>query len=66
MRTNIEIDDELIKEAFKYSPKTTKKDLINEALKRFIEESKRKDLRNLKGKISFRADYDYKKLRKGN
>lgn len=66
MRTNIVIDDKLIKEAFKYSSAKTKKDLIAEALKMFIEEHKRKDLRELRGKILFRENYDYKKLRRGD
>jgi Arc/MetJ family transcription regulator len=66
MRTNIVIDDKLIKEAFKYSSAKTKKDLIAEALKMFIEEHKRKDLSELRGKILFRENYDYKKLRRGD
>lgn len=65
MRTNIVIDDELIEKAFKYSRTKTKKDLIHEALKKFVENHSRKDLRRLKGKIHFREDYEYKTLRKG-
>ena len=34
MRTNIEIDDELMKKALKYSKLKTKKEIINEALNR--------------------------------
>lgn len=62
MRTNINLNDELVKEAFKYINIKTKKELINIALKEFIENHKRKDLRDLKGKIKFRNDYDYKNL----
>ncbi len=65
MRTNIVIDDELLKKAFRYSRAKTKKDLIHEALKEFIGERGRMDLRKLKGKIHFREEYDYKTLRKG-
>lgn len=65
MRTNIVINDRLLKEAFKYSSARTKKDLINEALEKLIEEHKRMDLRKLRGKIQFREDYDYKTLRRG-
>jgi len=64
MRTNIVLDDELVKEAFKYSQARTKKELIHEALREFVENRRRKDLRQLKGKIGFREDYDYKGLRK--
>ena len=64
MRTNIVLDDELVREAFKYSPARTKKELIHEALREYVENRRRKDLRELKGKIDFREDYDYKSLRK--
>jgi Arc/MetJ family transcription regulator len=66
MRTNIMIDDGLLKEAFKHSKAKTKKDLIKEALQKLINDHKRMDLKKLKGKIHFKADYDYKALRKGN
>ncbi len=63
MRTNIILDDELIKEAFKYSKEKTKTGLIHEALREFIKNKRRLNLADLKGKIKFREDYDYKKLR---
>jgi len=63
MRTNIVIDNDLIKEAFKYSTSRTKKDLIHEALVTFIESKKRMNLMDLKGKIRFSDTYDYKKVR---
>ncbi len=65
MRTNIVIDERLLREAFKYSSAKTKKGLIQEALKEFIEDRKRMDLRKLKGKIRFLEGYDHKALRKG-
>ena len=37
MRTNIELDDELVREARKHSPARTKRALIEEALITFIE-----------------------------
>jgi Arc/MetJ family transcription regulator len=66
MRTNIVIDEELLKKAFRYSKAKTKKDLINEALKKFVDDHSRMDLRRLRGKIHFREDYNHKTLRKGN
>lgn len=66
MRTNIVLDDEIVKTAFRYSKAKTKKELINEALKELITSRQRLDLRDLRGKIEFRSDYDYKKLRRGN
>jgi Arc/MetJ family transcription regulator len=66
MRTNIILDDETVKKAFRYSKAKTKKELINEALRELIASRQRLDLRDLRGKIEFRLDYDYKKSRRGN
>ena len=63
MRTNIVLNDKLITEAFKYSKVNTKKHLIEQALIEFINNHKRKNLKDLRGKIKFSNDYDYKKLR---
>lgn len=65
MRTNIVLDDGLLNEAFKYSKVHTKKEIINLALKEFVEHHGRKDMRELRGKIQFAQGYDYKELRKG-
>ncbi|TET51655.1 MAG: type II toxin-antitoxin system VapB family antitoxin [Actinomycetota bacterium] len=65
MRTNIVIEDNLLKEAFKYTDVSTKKDLINHVLTEFIKNQKRLDIREIQGGIKFRNNYDYKKLRKG-
>lgn len=66
MRTNVELDDDLLNKAFRYSKAKTKKSLIQEALQELIAAREKLDLRELKGKITFREDYDYKKLRRGN
>jgi Arc/MetJ family transcription regulator len=66
MRTNIVLDDELVAEAFSYAQSIhTKKALIEAALREFVRTRKMKDLRDLRGKIRFADDYDYKKLRTG-
>jgi len=64
MRTNIVLQEDLVREAFKYSKAKTKKDLIHEALKEYVEKHKRRDIRELRGKIQFEKDYDHKALRK--
>jgi len=66
MRTNIVLDDVLVKEAFKYASVTTKRELINLALKEFVANHARKDLRLLRGKVKLDKDYDYKALREKN
>jgi Arc/MetJ family transcription regulator len=63
MRTNIDIDDSLLEEAFSVSKVRTKKELIHEALREYIKLKKRKDLTELAGSIEFYEGYDYKKLR---
>jgi Arc/MetJ family transcription regulator len=65
MRTNIVLDDELVKKAFKHSTARTKRELVHEALQELISARQRRDLRELRGKIGFAEGYDHKKLRKG-
>jgi Arc/MetJ family transcription regulator len=65
MRTNVVINDELMAEAFKFSQTiSTKKELIETALKEYVDNRKRKNIRELRGKIRYRDDYDYKTMRK--
>jgi Arc/MetJ family transcription regulator len=65
MRTNIVLDDDLVKEAFKYTGARTKKELIHLALQELVENKQRLNLLDLEGEIEFDADYDYKGLREG-
>ena len=65
MRTNIVLDDNVVREALKISHLRTKRELISTALKEFVRNHTRMDLRELRGKVAFRKDYDYKALRKG-
>ena len=65
MRTNIVLDDELVEEAFRHSDAKTKRELVDRALREFVESRKRRDIRELRGKISFHPGYDYKRLRGG-
>jgi Transcription regulator of the Arc/MetJ class len=53
MRTNIDLDDELVERAFRVSGAKTKKELVHKALEALIKESKKKDLADLAGKIEF-------------
>ncbi len=65
MRTNIVLDDSLVQEAFKYSEAKSKRELINTALKEFVENRRRLNLLDLEGKIEFAEGYDYKRMRAG-
>jgi hypothetical protein len=58
-------NDELVDEAFKFSQViSTKRELIEVALREYEDNRKRKNIKELKGKIKFRKDYDYKAMRK--
>ena len=65
MRTNIVLDESLVKKAMKLSRTRTKKELVNQALKEFVENRKRLNLMDLAGKIEFAKNYNYKALRIG-
>ncbi len=63
MRTNIVIDDTLIEEAMALSKLKTKREVVHRALEGYVRVLKKKDLRELRGKIRLAEGYDYKKLR---
>lgn len=65
MRTNIVLNDHLLSEAFKYAKEIrTKKELVEVALQEFVNNRKRKDIRDLRGKIRLSEGYDYKSMRR--
>lgn len=63
MRTNIVLNETLVKEAFHYAKVSTKRELVDLALREFIENHKRRNIRDLRGKVKLNPDYDYKSLR---
>jgi len=65
MRTNVLLDDSLIEEALKLGGAKTKKEIIHQALKEFVENRKCLNLIDLSGRIRFTEEYDYKALREG-
>jgi Arc/MetJ family transcription regulator len=65
MRTNINLDDKLVEDAFKLSGARSKRELIHEALEEFVQNRRRLDLLNLEGRIEFAKGYDYKRVREG-
>jgi hypothetical protein len=52
-----------MEEALKLSKTKTKKELIKKALEEFIQNRRRLNLKDIKGKIQFDEAYDYKKMR---
>jgi len=66
MRTNVVLDDKLVDEAFMYSRTiSTKRELIETALREYVGSRKRKNIGELVGKIKFHDGYDYKSMRAG-
>jgi Arc/MetJ family transcription regulator len=63
MRTNIVLNDDLVREATMLTGITTKRELVEVALRELIKSKKKKDLFDLKGQIDFADDYDHKSAR---
>jgi hypothetical protein len=63
MATNLAIDDKLIIEAQAISGAKTKKAVVTEALKEYIQRRKQSEIISLFGTVDYDTDYDYKKTR---
>lgn len=62
-RTNIELDDDLLKAGFKMTQCKIKKELVNKALKDLVSRKKRKKILEIEGKIDWVGSLD--EMRKG-
>lgn len=62
-RTNIELDDRLVKEAMAVTRYRTKKELVNTALTELVKRLKRKAILELSGSRCWEGDLE--KLRRG-
>ena len=63
MRTNIVLDDELVKEAQALSQIKTKRELVDLALREFVANRKRLDIREIRGAGLIDPEYDHKRSR---
>ena len=63
MRTNIVLDDKLVREAMKLANVRTKREAVDVALLRFVQSGKQRKLVDLFGTGGIRKDYDYKRVR---
>lgn len=68
MRTNIEIDDKLMKAAMKASrlETKTKKAVVEEALQMMVKSRAQEGIWKYFGKVQFWDGYDYKAMRRGD
>lgn len=58
MRTNIEIDDELMSDALKATGLKTKKEAVELGLKTLIKLKKQEGIKRFKGKLKWSGDLD--------
>lgn len=58
MRTNIEIDDELMRDAMRSSGAPTKRAVVEAALRLLINTRGQASLRRLRGKVQWEGDLD--------
>ena len=58
MRTNIEIEDKLMRQALKASGAKTKREVVERALKLLVRIDGQKGILKLKGKIDWQGDID--------
>jgi Arc/MetJ family transcription regulator len=58
MRTNIDIDDDLIKEVMKLTGIKTKKGVVEAALAQMLSLKKQERLRDLRGKLKWEGNLD--------
>jgi len=63
MRTNIVLNEDLVREATMLTGITTKRELVDVALRELIHSKKKKDLFDLAGQFEFVDGYDYKSSR---
>lgn len=58
MRTNIEIDDKLMKDVLKATGLTTKKEVVEMGLKTLIRLKKQERIRDFRGQLKWTGDLD--------
>ncbi len=58
MRTNIEIDDSLIKKAMNLTKSKTKKEVVDLALRELVKQQKRKSILKYRGKMKWKGNLD--------
>jgi len=63
MAINLEIDENLIQEALKLCGDRTKRAVVEEALREYVQRRKQLKILELFGTIEYDDDYDYKQQR---
>ena len=63
MRTNIVLDDQLVRKTMVLSRVTTKREAVRLALQEYVQNHGRLDLRDIRGKVKIDPQYDHQKMR---
>jgi len=63
MPTTVKLDEKMVQEAVKLGNFKTTQEAMNMALTEFVERRNRLHILELAGKIEFRPDWDYQKMR---
>ena len=58
MRTNIEIDDKLMKDALRYTGAKTKREAVELGLRTVVQLGKQVEVRKMRGKLQWEGDLD--------
>jgi Arc/MetJ family transcription regulator len=56
MRTNIVIDDKLMREALRATGLTTKREAVDQALRTLVRLSRQAEIRRFRGKLNWQGD----------
>lgn len=64
MATNLQLDEKLVSKALKIGKQSTKKAVVNEALKEYVQRRQQSKIMDLFGKIDYTPSYNYKHQRK--
>ena len=62
MRTNIEIDDSLMRQALRTSGARTKRAVVEEGLRLLIQTKRQANIRRLRGKVAWQGDLNSSRL----
>lgn len=57
-RTNIVIDQNLLEDAMEFSGLTTRRAVVNEALRLYVQMQAQQELKKLRGKVTWEGDLD--------
>ena len=64
LRTNIELDEDLVDEAMRLTHIKTKKELVNVAIRELVAKAKRRRILEVEGKVEWEGDlHDMRKSR---